>query len=193
MKIKFLPIALSLAIFSCQNEPKTTTETSTPTPSNTSSPMPTSAAERLKAVALEETDYIGRVRDLVNDLQEEYVRAGGKVDGVGKVTVTVDDSFNLLIDNKLDGQTHLTKVNLKDLKHKENGMSAIPESATNKFPGLRIETLGGKQKVQHLKNGKLEKEENFITFFLTDRAAVEKVVPSMFQAINIATGDASSH
>lgn len=143
--------------------------------------------EQIKAVALEEGDIIGRTKQSFIALQEEYKKASGKVPGIGEVNVFVDDNFTLMIENKADGHVYQTKVNLKDLESEQGGLSLIPDDGQKiKFPGLKLNTKGGKAAVEHLKDGKLVKTESFLEIYLADRPSIEKVTPAILQGINIA-------
>ena len=150
-------------------------------------PANASPTEQIKAMALEEGDIIGRTKQSFIPLQEEYRKASGKVPGVGEVNVFVDDQFTFMIENKANGHVYQTKVNLKDLESEQGGLSLIPDDGqTIKFPGLKLNTKGGKKAVQHLTDGKVVKEESYLEIFLADRPGIERVTPAILQGINIA-------
>ncbi|MEK7256350.1 MAG: hypothetical protein AAB316_16470, partial [Bacteroidota bacterium] len=72
------------------------------------------AVEKLKSQAIQETDYYGRVQASIVPLQEELTRAQGKIPSLGKVTVSVDEHFNLLIKNEKGKDVLEKKAPLKD-------------------------------------------------------------------------------
>lgn len=178
-------LAIAIGLIACKNESKDSFQNveanAAEVPAN-ASPM-----EQIKAVALEEGDIIGRTKQSFIALQEEYKKASGKVPGIGEVNVFVDDNFTLMIENKADGHVYQTKVNLKDLESEQGGLSLIPDDGQKiKFPGLKLNTKGGKAAVEHLKDGKQVKTENFLEIYLADRPSIEKVTPAILQGINIA-------
>ena len=139
--------------------------------------------EKLKANALEETDYIGRVRNSFAVVQQELTKAEGKIPSLGKVSVFVDDNFVLLIKNEKDGDVFETKVNLKDLDPNDGGMMLIPDMKSGEFPGIKMFVQQGKPGVQYLKNGKLEREDNKLEIYLPTRPDIEKIAPALSQAL----------
>jgi hypothetical protein len=142
----------------------------------------------MKSSALQESDTLGRLRQSFIVLQEEFNKSKGIVPDVGDITVTVDEKHNLRIENKLDGHTYLTVVKVADLQRKNNGMLLLPDFAPRKHPGLKIKVKPGRPKVQIYKDGKLDKEMEYIEFSLKDRVSMEKVVPAIVQAMNVANG-----
>ena len=182
----FLLVIPSL-FFACSNEPKDANfqavDANIPAAATGAS-----ATEQLTAMAIEESNYIERVRQSFVPLQEEYRKAKGKVPGVGDVTIFVDDNFTLLIENKLDGSTYQTKVNLKNLDNEQGGMRLVPDNNPNEFPGLKVFVKDGKPGVEIIKDGKVEKEVQELEIHLADRPAIERVTPAILQALNIANG-----
>ncbi len=195
MKKLFLLAVFASTLLACQ-EAQTTEQDSAASITNlpeTQATSPTAnseiaAAEAMRATALEETDTLGRLRQSFVALQEEFVKSKGIVPDVGDVKVTVDEKHNLRIENKLNGHTYLTVVKVADLQSKDNGMMLLPDSETRKFPGLNIKVKPGRPKAQLFKDGKLEKELDFIEFSLKDRPSMERVVPAIVQAMNIVNG-----
>lgn len=141
--------------------------------------------EKLKARALEETDYIGRVRNSFIPIQDELTKAEGKIPSIGKVTVFVDDHFVLLIKNEKGKDVYETKVDLHNLNPADGGMMLIPDLKPGDFPGIKILALDGKPGVQFFKNGKLEKEERFLEIYLPQRHNIERIAPALSQALLI--------
>lgn len=186
-KISF-SLAIASLLLACNSEPK---EGNYQQVEQRSAAVPTggNAAEQLTAAALEETNYVERVRQSFVPLQEEIRKAKGKVPGIGDVTVLVDEQFNLLIENRYEGSVVQTKVNLKHLNNSQGGMMLIPDKNPGEFPGLRILVKDGQPGVQILKDGKLEKEEKQLEIYLADRSAIERITPAVLQALNIANGN----
>jgi hypothetical protein len=190
MKKLMLPLIASL-FFACQNEPAKEGASNAANPETPSGESPTSdasALENMKGIALEESDTLGRIRQSFIALQEEFEKAKGKVPDVGDVKISVTERFDLVIQNTFGGHVYITKVNIKDLKRKDGGMNLLPDFPPREFPGLKIYVKEGSPNVQRYKDGNLEKEENFIEFYLKDRPSIEKVVPAIVQAMNLANG-----
>ncbi|MCC6726006.1 MAG: hypothetical protein IT258_15985 [Saprospiraceae bacterium] len=189
MKKLFFSLALSSLFLACKNEPSTT-KSEAPAAENPATIIdPNSTpAESIMTAALEESDTLGRLRQSFIPLQEEFNKSKGIVPEVGDVTVTVDEQLNLLIENKLDGHVYLSKVKIRDLKRRDGGILLLPDFPPRKHPGLKIKVKEGRPKVQLFKDGKLEKEEEFIEFTLKDRPSMERVVPAIVQAMNISKG-----
>ena len=141
--------------------------------------------EYLKKNAIAENDYYARVEHSLVPLQDAYRMSEGKVPGVGKVTVFVDTKYNLLIKNEVDGDTYETKVNLTHLNPNNGGMELIPDRVEGEYPGVRLNVLSGREGVEIWKNGELESEERALEIYLPDRPSIEKITPSLAQALNI--------
>jgi len=190
MKKLLFPLLVSL-IFACQNDPAqegTSTAANPETLSGEALATNASPLEKMKDIALEESDTLGRIRQSFIALQEEFEKAKGKVPDVGEVKISVTERYDLLIQNTYGGHVYITKVNIKDLKRKDGGMNLLPDFPPREFPGLKIYVIEGRPNVQRYKDGNLEKEENFIEFYLKDRPSIERVVPAIVQAMNIANG-----
>jgi hypothetical protein len=197
MKKLFYLLVFASILYACNDEPtnqsSNTASESPPTtskPSVPASPEPatTPSLESMRSSALQESDTLGRLRQSFIVLQEEFNKSKGIVPDVGDVTVTVDEKHNLRIENKLDGHTYLTVVKVADLQRKNNGILLLPDFAPRKHPGLKIKVKPGRPKVQIYKDGKLDKEMEYIEFSLKDRVSMEKVVPAIVQAMNVANG-----
>ncbi len=187
--IKKLMFSLAVAMFfACNSDPKDSSfqqvETNSPEIPENASPT-----ERLKAVALEESNYLERIRQSFVPLQEEYRKANGKVPEVGEVTIFVDENFTLLIENKFKGSTYQTKVNLKNLNNAQGGMMLVPDKEPGEFPGLKIFVKDGKPGVVITKDGKQVREDKQLEIYLADRPGIERVTPAILQALNIANGN----
>ncbi len=197
MKKLFCLLFFASILYACNeessNQPTTSAPESTPASSEPSAATPsettaTPSLESMRSSALQESDTLGRIRQSFIALQEEFDKSKGIVPDVGDVTVTVDEKLNLRIENKLDGHTYLTVVKVADLQRKNNGILLLPDFAPRKHPGLKIKVKPGRPKVQIYKDGKLDKEMEYIEFSLKDRVSMEKVVPAIVQAMNVANG-----
>ncbi|MEY3368246.1 MAG: hypothetical protein RI973_1401 [Bacteroidota bacterium] len=176
----FVVLAFSLFVFACKNE------AADKAAENQGSEELTGTAA-LAARAVEESDYLGRVRMSLTKIQEVYTQAEGKMPGMGKVTLSIDDNYNLIIENKNGGDIVRTEVNLKNLNPEDGGMMLIPDTKPGEFPGLRMIVLEGKPGVSISKNGKLEKEDRFLDIYMPSRPDIEAIAPvfsSMLNAIN---------
>jgi hypothetical protein len=142
--------------------------------------------EQLRSEALDELDYIGRVRHSLLTLQDEYTKAEGKIPSLGKVTVSVDSNFVLLIKNQKGSDLYETKADLRNLNPEDGGMELIPDKQPGEFPGIRLLVLSGKPGVQFLKNGKLEKEDNKLEIYMPTRPNIEAIAPALAQALMVA-------
>ncbi|MCF8244463.1 MAG: hypothetical protein K9J37_07090 [Saprospiraceae bacterium] len=188
MKKLIFPLAFAALFFACKNDSKDSSfqqvEANSP-----AIPADGSPADQLRAVAMEETNYLQRVRQSFVPLQEEYRNANGKVPGIGEVNIFVDDNYTLLIENKFKGSTYQTKVNLKNLNNAQGGMALVPDNAPGEFPGLKVYVKDGKPGVELSKDGKVVREERQLEIFLADRPGIERVTPAILQALNIANGN----
>ncbi|MBK9014852.1 MAG: hypothetical protein IPM82_12665 [Saprospiraceae bacterium] len=186
--MKKLMFSLAVAMFfACNSDPKDSNfqqvEANSP-----DVPANASPSEQLKAVALEESNYLERVRQSFVPLQEEYRKANGKVPGIGEVNIFVDENYTLLIENKFKGSTYQTKVNLKNLNNAQGGMMLIPDKEPGEFPGLKVFVKDGKTGVEIIKDGKLVREDKQLEIYLADRPGIERITPAILQALNIANG-----
>lgn len=185
-KILF-PVAFAALFFTCKNDPKPdnfqAVDANQPMVPENATP-----SEKLKATAIDESNYMERVRSSFIPLQEEYRKANGKVPGIGEVNVFVDDNFVLLIENTHGGHTYQTKVNLKNLNGEQGGLMLIPDRNPGEFPGLKILVLDGRNGVEIIKDDKLVREARQLEIFLADRTAIERVTPAIVQALNVVNG-----
>jgi hypothetical protein len=191
-KLQLLLLLSSFFIISCKNDPSTETTTAPDALStgvaNAPSGQPGTTLEQLKANAIDVSDTFGRVRSALRVLQEEYTKSDNKVPGQGKVTVFVDEKYNLTIRNEIEGNIIDTKTNLLDLNPDNGGMNLIPDINPGEKPGLRVFLMKGKPKVQVIKNGKLEKEMEALEIFLDQRINVERMTPAFVQALMVVHG-----
>ena len=141
--------------------------------------------DNLKAKAVGENDFYGQAKWALGALQEEYNQASGKVPGVGKVSVMVDENFTMIIRNDNGGQIEETKVNLNSLNDDLKSLEIYPEGVKTEFPGFRIPVLKGKPAVEVNKNGKMEKQD-YLEIFLSERKSVERVISGLRQAMQSA-------
>ncbi len=143
----------------------------------------------LRSRAISEDDIYGRVSQSLVPLQEEYRNANGKLPGVGKVTIFVDEHLTMLIKNEVDGNVFETKVNLKNLQSDGKGMRLVPDLSPGEFPGLRIFTVNNEPLVETYKNGELISTDDYLEIFLPARENIERITPVMVQTIKIAHGE----
>lgn len=191
-KINFTIFSFSmlvLAFVACRNDNQKGDFQKVEAPPVSETPTNASPTEQMRAVAIEESNYLERIRQSFVPLQEEYQKASGKVQGIGVVNIFVDEKYTLLMENTFKGHVYQTKVNLKDLNNQQGGMMLIPDQSPGEFPGLRIFVKEGRPGVEKIKDGKLEKEERQLEIFLADRPGIERITPAILQALNIANGD----
>lgn len=143
----------------------------------------------IRSKAIPEEDIYQRVSRSLVPLQEEYRKANGKVTGVGKVTIFVDEHLTMLIKNEVGNDVFETKVNLKNLQSEGKGMRLVPDLSPGEFPGLRIFTVDNKPLVETYKNGELISTDDYLEIFLPARENIERITPVMVQTIKIAHGD----
>ncbi|GAB4241916.1 MAG: hypothetical protein Kow0027_00010 [Saprospiraceae bacterium] len=143
----------------------------------------------IRAKAIPEDDIYRRVSQSLVPLQEEYRKASGKIPGIGKVTVFVDEHLTVLIKNEVKGDVFETKFNLKNLQSEGSGMRLVPDLSPGEFPGLRIFTIDNKPLVETYKNGELISTDDYFEIFLPARENIERITPVMVQTIKIAHGE----
>ncbi|MBI1225524.1 MAG: hypothetical protein GC192_09845 [Bacteroidetes bacterium] len=180
-------IVFTALFFACQQDSKSNDYEKVD--GNSIVPTGATSTDILTAAALEETDYLQRIKQSFVPLEQEYQKANGVVPGVGEVHVFVDKNYVLLIENTYKGSVYQSKVNLKNLNNAQGGMSLMPDNAPGEFPGLKIYVKDGKPGVEMLKDGKLVKEARELDIYLADRAGIERVTPAILQGLNVASGN----
>lgn len=135
-------------------------------------------SDELKANSVSEGDIRGIAVKSLQTLQEAYKSASGKVDGVGDVTVMVDDNLNLIIENKSGLGTTTTQVNLKSLDTDFSHLEILSDNQGHEFPGFRIKVLPGEPKVV-VKKGLGSKEMEYLEIFLAARPDVEHSISAL--------------
>lgn len=186
MKKILFSILISAFFSACQSDSKPTENNPEPAAAEKQD-QASKTIEDLRASALSEEDVFGRVEQSLVALQNEYRNAEGKVPGVGKVTVFLDEHLTLLLKNELPNETIETKVNLRHL-NPNNGMTLVPDLEPGQFPGLKIAVLDGMPGVTVTKNGELESEERALEIYLPERVNIENITAPLTQALNIAHG-----
>ena len=136
---------------------------------------------------LEEGDYFGMAKSALMTLQQEYNKCEGKA-GLGKVTVFLDQNFNLLIKNEVGGDVIETKVNLKDLNPENGGFKLLPDDAPGQFPGIQLIALNGDKDIEISKNGKVVSNEYHLDIRMAERKNIQTIAPAMVQAVSAAHG-----
>jgi hypothetical protein len=144
--------------------------------------------DALSSVAVHDTDLYGKVKWCLQALQEEYDKANGKVPGIGKVTVLLDQNLMLVIRNEADGGVIEKKVNMKDLEADPKTYEFIVDGVSGDFPGVKIPVIVGKPKVEITKNGGSSEKADKLEIILADRDSVERFLTSFLQAVQILQG-----
>jgi hypothetical protein len=180
----------ALFLAACGND-QPATEAATSTPSGqlaTSKSTSTNSLEELKANALQEDDVYGRISHSLGTLQQEYAATVNQAPNVGETSVFLDEKLNVVIKNERGGDVYETVFNLKDLNPENGGLSLIPDKQPGEFPGLRIQAIEGRPGVKKLKNSKLVSEERVVEIYMPQRGNIEKIVPAIVAALNVAHG-----
>ncbi|MEZ4961269.1 MAG: hypothetical protein R2830_15690 [Saprospiraceae bacterium] len=165
-------------------------------PADTSNTKPVSADQNttgssmseLKSKALQEDDIYGRVSNSLGTLQREYEATVNQPPNVGETGVYVDDKLNIVIKNEKGGDTYETIFNMKDLSAEDGGLSLIADKLPGEFPGLRIQVLEGREGVKKYKNHQLIAEERALEIYMPHRENIERIVPAIVAALNVAHG-----
>ncbi len=144
--------------------------------------------DALSSVAVHDTDLHGKVKWCLQALQEEYDKANGKVPGIGKVTVLLDQNLMVVIRNEADGGVIEKKVNMKDLQADPKTYEFIVDGVSGDFPGVKIPVMEGKPKVEITKNGGSSEKADKLEIILADRDSVERFLTSFLQAVQILQG-----
>ncbi len=146
----------------------------------------------IRANAIAEGDAVGRAKWSLGRVQEELNASAGKVDGLGKVSVLLDDNMLLIIRNEYDGDTFEKRVNLANLIADPKQMEFVVDGKDGAHhPGVRIPTIEGKAPVEIFKNGSKKGSEDQLEILLGERRQVQLVVSAMTHAIKVAQGDLS--
>ncbi len=186
-KISFL-LLFTLFLASCENDKATSDTASTSGQLATSKSTSTSTLEELKANALQEDDVYGRISHSLGTLQKEFEATVNQAPNVGETGVFLDEKLNVVIKNERGGDVYETIFNMKDLNPENGGLSLIPDKEPGEFPGLRIQVLEGRPGVKKLKNSELVSEERALEIYMPQRTNIEKIVPAIVAALNVAHG-----
>ena len=178
------PILLSLAFAACQSDTHSDPSNMRAVPGEPAE-KPTSF-EDMKASALSEDDVFGRAENSLIALQTELTKAEGKVPGLGKVTVFLDENLNMLLKNETSKETLETVVNLRHLN--PDGLRLIPDNAPGEYPGLAIAVLDGMPGVTIRKGREVVSEERELVIFLPQRHNIEAITAPISAALNVAHG-----
>jgi hypothetical protein len=183
---KSIILFVFLALFqACGNEPAEQTTAAT---GDTTAAQPLTGMDALKASAVDESDHLGRVQATVKKVQKEYDDTKGKMPGRGKMTVSIDNDFNLIIQNEVEGDVIKTQVNLKDLNPDDGGMVLLPDLKPGEYPGIRLLTINNKPGVVTYKNGEKQKEEPHLDIYMPQRNNIENIAPALSSILNVVHG-----
>ncbi|HFA47695.1 MAG TPA: hypothetical protein ENJ95_01610 [Bacteroidetes bacterium] len=189
-KIPFF-LLFTLFVFSCTSEsaPEEKQKAATAQPVQAADgQLKGGSLEELKEKALDENDTYGRVRQSLGVLQKEFNQAQQKAKKTGKMSVIVDEDFNLIIRNENKENVGESRVNLKDLNAANGGMRLLPDDAPGDYPGFSISVIEGRPGVEIYSNGEKVGELRELQIFLAGRESVERVVPAFVQALNVVHG-----
>jgi hypothetical protein len=184
LKISVQIVLFTLLVYSCkQDNPEVVN--ANPVGERQSIEVPSGKkSEELQANAVPAGDIKGIATRALQSLQTVYKNAAGKVTGVGEVTVMVDDNLNLIIENKYEGSTSTQLVNLGRIDTDMSHVEIIPDKDGNKFPGFKVKTKSGK--VDILKDGAKQKEQDYLEIYLAERKDVNKALTSIMFAAQAA-------
>lgn len=180
--------ATAIVISACGNE---VPEVKNPVPVGDQTEVGTESAtpvENLKTKAVDQNDFHGQAKSSLAFLQEELNKATGKVPGIGKTTVLLDDNLTMIVRNELDGKIEETKANLKSLNADPKSLEVFPEGVKGEYPGFRMFVQKGKPQVEVTVNGKTNRQD-YLEFFLAERSSVERVLSGLMQAVRSAQGN----
>lgn len=175
--------SIVLLLIACGGE---TASTTTPAQADTASKVTKNGDSRIPKKAVDETDLMGRMAFGIKTIQEEYDRSSANMRSIGKVTVSVDERANFVIRNEVNGEVKETKVNLRDLDTNQGAFRLIPDAEEGDAPGLLIQTIQNKQKVEHSVDGKVRQRNSELQIFMMDRDAIGRVAPALLQTIRLA-------
>lgn len=179
--------ATAILISACGSE---VPEVKNPVPVGDQTEVGTESAtpvDNLKTKAVDQNDFHGQAKSSLAFLQEELNKATGKVPGIGKITVLLDDNLTMIVRNELDGKIEETKANLKSLNADPKSLEVFPEGVKGEYPGFRMFIQKGKPEVEVTVNGKT-KSQDYLEFFLSERSSVERVLSGLMQAVRSAQG-----
>lgn len=174
--------SLALLLISCGGEANSAASAQADTPTK---PVK-NRDSRVPMNAVDEDDIMGRMAFGIKTLQEEFDRSSANMRSLGKVTVSVDERANFVIKNEVNGEVKETRVNLRDLDTNQGAFRLIPDTQEGEAPGLLIQTIQNKQKVEHLVDGKVRQRNSEIQIFMMDRTAIERITPAILQTIRLA-------
>lgn len=139
--------------------------------------------DELAANAIADTDVKGKIMWSLSPLQTAYREAEGKVPGLGKVTVMVDDELQLIISNELNGVLEEKRISLKSLDPEFSHVEVLVNKDPGEYPGLKVPVLSGKEKALLIRNGVVQSKEKHLEIILADRSAVQRMASGLMNAI----------
>lgn len=192
MKNTLYPMLILLAglFFSCQNSTDLKNAEEIKDRSEQKIVTGGDAVEDLRANAIKESDIAGQIKWSLGLLQEALRESSGQVNGLGEISVLLDENYQMAIKNKFDGDDFEKRVNLANLDADAKNIEIISDSHGHPNPGLRIKVLPGKPGVEIFKNGSKNKTEDFLEIILAERKMVHKVLSAVTNAIKAAQGQA---
>lgn len=143
-------------------------------------------ADELEANAVADTDVVGKVKAALTTVQQQYDKAEGKVPGLGKVTLLVDENLMLIVRNEVDGKTFETRADLKSLDPETSHIGIILDQNPGEYPGFRVPVLSGESKVLKMEGESVKSKEESLEIILASREDVERAVSAMMTAVQVA-------
>lgn len=141
-------------------------------------------SQNLKANSIPENDLQGQVKWALGRVQEELRKSSANVSTLGDVTVLVDDNFQMVIQNKVDGNVHEQRVGLANLDTDMKKIEIIVDKGEVANPGFRMPVIEGKAGVERYLNGEMKETVPSLELILGERRQVQLVISALTQAIN---------
>ena len=138
--------------------------------------------EALKANAISEGDIAGQIKWSLGRVQEELKASVGKVDGLGEITVLLDENLQMVIRNKHNGTVYEKRVKLANLETDVSKFQIVVDNDTNPNPGFKIPVVAGRPGVEIYVNGEKKETLKELEILLGERRQVQLVISALTQA-----------
>ncbi len=145
-------------------------------------------SDDMKANAIKEGDYKRQIEWSLGLLQESLRNSSGKVNGLGEISVLLDENFQMVIRNKHKGDVTEQRVSLANLDNDIKNIVIISDAQDNPNPGIKFKVLDGKPGIETYKNGTKGETSRELELLFAERKMVHKVLSAMTNAVNSARG-----
>jgi hypothetical protein len=145
-------------------------------------------SENLRANAIKAGDFAKQAEWSLGLIQEQLKKSAGKVNGLGEVSILLDDNFQMAIRNNYNGEMIEKRVSLANLDTDIKNIEIISDSHGHPNPGLKFKVLDGKPGVEVYKDGSKTETLKELELIFAERKMVHKAISAMTNAVNASRG-----